>query len=70
MASCSISSSWAKPGFEPSAWLWVFSPKYREQVAADWQEAGAGRRTMLAFEFLISAVLGLAIPMIVWALLT
>jgi len=51
-------------------WLWLFSPKYRAQVASDWQDAGAGRRAVLVFEYLISVVLGLGVPLLIWALLT
>ncbi len=51
-------------------WLWIFSPKYRAQVDAEWQEAGAGRRAVMALEYLISAALGLGVPVLVWVLLT
>jgi hypothetical protein len=51
-------------------WLWIFSPKYRAQVARQWQDAGAGQRVWLAFEHLIGAVLGLGAPLFVWYLLT
>ena len=51
-------------------WLWIFSPKYRAQVAAQWEKAGVGQRVWLAFEHLIGAVLGLGAPFCVWYLLT
>jgi hypothetical protein len=51
-------------------WLWIVSPKYRAQVAAEWRRARAGRRAMMVMESAISAALGLGIPMLVWALLT
>ncbi|HET6837844.1 MAG TPA: hypothetical protein VFH24_07350 [Gemmatimonadales bacterium] len=50
-------------------WLWLFSPKYRAQVAQDWHAAGGGRRLMLGFEYLISVVLGLGAPVLVLVLL-
>ena len=51
-------------------WLWIFSSKYRAQVGEEWQKAGAGRRAVMALEYLVSAVLGLGIPVLVWMLLT
>jgi hypothetical protein len=51
-------------------WLWIFSPKYRSQVARQWDDAGPGRRVAHAFEHLIGAVLGLGGPILVWYLLT
>jgi hypothetical protein len=51
-------------------WLWIFSPKYRAQVAGQWHDAGMGHRACLAFEFLIGGVLGLGAPLFVWYLLT
>jgi hypothetical protein len=50
-------------------WLWLFSPKYRAQVASQWDEAGLGQRVWLGFEFLIGGVLGLGAPLLVWYLL-
>jgi hypothetical protein len=51
-------------------WLWIFSPKYRVQVAGQWHDAGMGQRVWLAFEHLIGAALGLGAPLFVWYLLT
>ena len=51
-------------------WLWIFSPKYRAQVARQWDDAGIGGRVAQAFEHLIGAVLGLGGPILVWYLLT
>lgn len=51
-------------------WLWLFSPKYRAQVAAEWRDAGGGRRLMLGFEHLISVVLGIGAPVLIWLLLS
>jgi hypothetical protein len=39
-------------------WLFLFSPKYRAQVAHDWGKASAGRRVALGFEGLLAVVLG------------
>ena len=47
-------------------WLWIFSPKYRADVAADWRSAGRGRRLALGFEYFISVVLGIGAPLLVW----
>ena len=51
-------------------WLWVFSPKYRAQVARQWQDARTGERVSLAFEHLIGGVLGIGAPLLLWYLLT
>jgi hypothetical protein len=51
-------------------WLWIFSPKYRAQVASQWKEARMGQRVWLAFEHLLGTVLGLGAPLFVWHLLT
>ena len=51
-------------------WLWLFSPKYRAQIARQWHEGNFGGRVHLGFEFLIGAVLGLGAPLLVWYLLT
>jgi hypothetical protein len=51
-------------------WLWIFSPKYRADVAAMWREAGPGRRLALGFEFFISVVLGLGGPYLIWLAVT
>ena len=51
-------------------WLWIFSPKYRAQVASQWHEAGMGQRAWLAFEHFIGAVRGLGAPLFAWYLLT
>jgi hypothetical protein len=44
-------------------WLFLFSPKYRAQVAHDWREASAGRGVVLAFEGLLAVLLGVGVPM-------
>ena len=51
-------------------WLYLFSPKYREQIHKQWNDAGWGGRTMLLFEGLISVVLGVGAPIFVWQLLS
>jgi hypothetical protein len=44
-------------------WLFLFSSKYRAQVARDWQEAGAGGRLALGFEGVLAVVFEVGVPM-------
>lgn len=47
-------------------WLWVFSPKCRVSVAEAWRQRSSLGRAGLALELLISAVLGTALPVVLW----
>lgn len=51
-------------------WRWVFSAKYRSRVAVDLRSASPGRRTLLLLEHLVSCVLGVGLPFLVWITLS
>jgi hypothetical protein len=50
-------------------WLYLFNSTYRAQIHRQWREAGRGARAVLLFEYLISVVLGVGGPVLVWRLL-